>query len=229
MRERSPSANGAQGRVPSRCPYSTDAPSPCAYAAQLHPVLAEMWPRTSAVAMQMWEGRAQSACRCGIVERSPNATGPSPVHAEMWQGRAQAVTAQYCRGAGRVPGQMSQALSAGYLLVVSSTWIGDAVVSSEMVLELTVVPAGNRNRIVAGVIGAVGHVGHRPASPGYRACRSLRTHTLRTTGIAEGSVSPSSQGFLSLDHCRPFAGHCSLPRPDGPHGSQEQGQGKSVR
>ena len=53
---------------------------------------------------------------------------------------------------------MSQALSAAYLLVVSSAWIGDAVISSEMVLELTVVPAGSRNKVVAGVIGAVGHL-----------------------------------------------------------------------
>ena len=53
---------------------------------------------------------------------------------------------------------MSQASSAGYLLVVSSTWIGDAAASSELMLELTVVPAGSQNKIVAGVIGAVGHL-----------------------------------------------------------------------
>ncbi len=153
MGVRSPSANGAQGRVPSRCTCSTDAPSPSAYAAQLKPSPSG----DVAKAVQMWEGRAQSSCICGIVERSPGATGPSPVPAEMWQGRAQS-RLRYCTGAGRVPWQMSQASSAGYLLVVSSTWIGDAMVSSEMVLELTVVPAGNRNEIVAGVIGAVGHL-----------------------------------------------------------------------
>jgi hypothetical protein len=81
---------------------------------------------------------------------------------------------------------MSQASSAGYLLVVSSTWIGDAVVSSEMVLELTVVPAGNRNKIVAGVIGAVGHVGP-PSGVSRLLCLPQLAHT--HLGIAEGSVS----------------------------------------
>ena len=93
----------------------------------------------------------------------------------MWQGRAQS-RRRYCRGVVRVPGQMSQASSAGYLLVVSSTWIGDAVVSSEMVLELTVVPAGNRNKIVAGVIGAVGHVGP-PSGVSRLSCLPQLAHT----------------------------------------------------
>jgi hypothetical protein len=71
---------------------------------------------------------------------------------------------------------MSQASSAGYLLVVSSTWIGDAVVSSEMVLELTVVPAGNRNKIVAGVIGAVGHLSP-PSGVSRLLCLPQLAHT----------------------------------------------------
>jgi hypothetical protein len=48
-----------------------------------------------------------------------------------------------------------EASSASYLLVVSSTWIGDAGASSETVLELSVVPASSRNKIVAAVIGVV--------------------------------------------------------------------------
>ena len=185
--------------------------------------------------MQMWEGRAQSSCRCGIVERSPGATGPSPIPAEMWQGRAQS-RLRYCRGAGRVPWQMLQASSAGYLLVVSSTWIGDAVVSSEMVLELTVVPAGNRNKVVAGVIGAVGHLSP-PSGVSRLSClpQLAHTHLVYRHWGGFSILSPSSQGALSLslalslDRCRPLAGHCSLPRPDGLHGTQEQGQGQSVR
>jgi hypothetical protein len=94
---------------------------------------------------------------------------------------------------------MSQASSAGYLLVVSSTWIGDAVVSSEMVLELTVVPAGNRNKIVAGVIGAVGHVGP-PSGVSRLSCLPQLAHAHLCTSIAEGSVS-----------CRPLLRAFSRP------------------
>jgi hypothetical protein len=45
----------------------------------------------SPVPVQMWQGRAQSRCRCGRGEPSPGAdvAGASPVPVQMWQGRAQ--------------------------------------------------------------------------------------------------------------------------------------------
>jgi hypothetical protein len=47
----------------------------------------------SPVPVQMWQGRAQSRCRCGRGEPGPgaDAAGVSPVPVQMWQGRARPV------------------------------------------------------------------------------------------------------------------------------------------
>ncbi len=44
----------------------------------------------SRVPMQMWQARAESQCRCGRREPSPNAdvAGASRIAAQMWQGWA---------------------------------------------------------------------------------------------------------------------------------------------
>ena len=46
-----------------------------------------MWAGVSLVPVQMWQGRAQSRCRCGRGEPSPGAdvAGVSPVPVQMWQ------------------------------------------------------------------------------------------------------------------------------------------------
>jgi hypothetical protein len=76
-------------------------PSPGADVAGASPVQAYV-AAVSPVQVQMWQGRAQSRCRCGCSVPSPGAdvagaspspgadvAGASPVQVQMWQGRAQ--------------------------------------------------------------------------------------------------------------------------------------------
>ncbi len=81
---RSPGADGARGE-----------PSPGADVAGASPV-----------PVQMWQGQAQSWCRCGCGEPSPGAdvAGVSRVPVQMCQGRAQS----YVAGASPVPVRMWQ-------------------------------------------------------------------------------------------------------------------------